>query len=100
MKKRAVQSYTNEFREEAIRYVIETDITVSRAARELGIPSSTLATWLKRYQKDGVIKNKQRKKPLSDKDAELSALKKELSMVKMERDILKKAAAYFAKESL
>ena len=100
MAKLPYQAYTNEFREESVLFVLNEKMSINKAARELGIPASTLTEWVKKYKKNGTFKNEQRKKPLSEKDVEISALKRELAIVKMEREILKKAAAYFAKESL
>jgi transposase len=100
MTKLPYQAYTNEFREEAVLMVLNENIPIGKAAQELGILRSTLATWIKKYKEKGTFKNEQRKKPLNEKDAEILKLKKELAVAKMELEILKKAAAYFAKESL
>jgi transposase len=66
----------------------------------LSLAPSTLAYWVKAYKagKLGEIGKAQR--PLTELEMELARTKKELAEVKMERDILKKAAAYFARESL
>jgi transposase len=66
----------------------------------LSLAPSTISYWVKAYKagKLGEIGNGQR--PLTDIEMELARMKKELAEVKMERDILKKAAAYFARESL
>jgi transposase len=64
------------------------------------LPPSTLGNWVKAYKagKLGEIGKTQR--PLTEIEMELARVKRELAEVKMEREILKKAAAYFAKESL
>jgi transposase len=92
--------YTKEFRLEAVRLVTEDGLSWAEAARRLSLPTSTLANWVKAYKagKLGDVGKKYR--PLTDVEMELARIKKELAEVKMERDILKKAAAYFAKESL
>jgi transposase len=66
----------------------------------LSLPPSTINYWVKAFKagKLGEIGKGQR--PLTDVEMELARMKKELAEVKMERDILKKAAAYFARESL
>jgi transposase len=66
----------------------------------LSLPPSTISYWVKAFKagKLGEIGKGQR--PLTDVEMELARMKKELAEVKMERDILKKAAAYFARESL
>jgi transposase len=92
--------YTREFREEAVKLVLEEDLTVPEAGRRLSLPPSTLNTWVKAY-KSGKLKDVGKNhKPLSEIELELARVKRELAGVKIERDILKKAAAYFAKESL
>jgi transposase len=92
--------YTKEFREEAVKLVTEEKISLPEASRQLSLPPSTLATWVKAFKagKLGGIGKTQR--PLTEIEMELAWAKKELAEVKMERDILKKAAAYFARESL
>lgn len=92
--------YTKEFREEAVKLVTEGSLSAPEVARRLDLPKSTIANWLRpsRAGKLGEIGKHQRQ--LSEVELELARIKKELAKVKMERDILKKAAAYFAKESL
>ena len=92
--------YTKEFREEAVKLVTEEKISLPEASRRLSLPPSTLATWVKAFKagKLGGIGKMQR--PLTEIEMELARAKKELAEVKIERDILKKAAAYFARESL
>jgi transposase len=92
--------YTKEFREEAVKMVSEGELSIPEAARRLSLPKSTLANWIRasKHGKLGSIGNGQR--PLTDIERELAQVKRELALTKMERDILKKAAAYFAKESL
>jgi transposase len=92
--------YTREFRQEAVRLVVEERKACRQAALQLSLAPSTLAYWVKagRAGKLGEIGKAQ--KPLTELEMELARTKKELAEVKMERDILKKAAAYFARESL
>jgi transposase len=92
--------YTKEFREEAVRLVLEEGLSLPEAARRLSLPPSTLGNWMRAHKagKLSVIGSSQ--KPLTDAEHELAKIRRELATVKMERDILKKAAAYFAKESL
>jgi len=92
--------YTKEFREEAARLVIEDGLSAGEAAMRLSLPKSTLENWVraaKAGKLDSIGKNR---RPLTEVEAELARVKRELAVTKMERDILKKAAAYFAKESL
>ena len=92
--------YTQEFRQEAVKLVIEEKLSWSKAARRLSLPTSTLGNWVKAYQdsKLGTIGKTYR--PLTEIEMELARMKKENIELRMERDILKKAAAYFARESL
>jgi transposase len=89
-----------EFRQEAVKLVTEEKLSLPEAARRLSLPPSTISYWIKAFKagKLGGIGKGQR--PLTDVEMELARMKKELAEVKMERDILKKAAAYFARESL
>ena len=92
--------YTKEFREEAVKLVTEETLSLPEAARRLSLPTSTLANWVKAFKsgKLGAIGKTYR--PLTEVEMELARVKKENAELKMERDILKKAAAYFARESL
>ena len=92
--------YTKEFREEAVKLVIEEKLPWSEAARRLSLPTSTLGNWVKAYKSGKLGEVGKTYRPLTEIEMELARVKKENSELKMERDILKKAAAYFAKESL
>ena len=92
--------YTREFREEAVRLVVEEKIACRKAALQLSLAPSTLAYWVKAYKAGNLGNIGKAQKPLTEVEMELARTKKELVEVKMERDILKKAAAYFARESL
>ena len=93
------RQYSREFKLEAIRLVTQRGVTVAQAARELDVHENMLRKWVRIYRQDaasafpgqGVLPPEQ---------AELARLRKEVAKLRMERDILKKAAAYFAKESL
>jgi transposase len=92
--------YTKEFREEAVKMVLDGGISLPEAARRLSLPPSTLSNWVKAH-KAGKLKDIGKNyRPLTEIEMELARVKKELAETKMERDLLKKAAAYFAKESL
>jgi len=92
--------YTREFRQEAVKLVIEDKVSCREAAQRLSLAPSTLAYWVKAYKEGKLGDVGKAQKPLTEVEMELARTKKELVEVKMERDILKKAAAYFAKESL
>jgi transposase len=80
--------------------VLEEKLSVPEAARRLSLPPSTLGNWIKAYKEGKLGEIGSSYRPLTELELELARTKKELADVKMERDILKKAAAYFAKESL
>jgi len=92
--------YTKEFREEAVKMVAEERISLPEVARRLSLPPSTLATWVKQFKAGRLGEVGKTYRPLTEIEMDLARTKRELAEVKMERDILKKAAAYFAKESL
>ena len=92
--------YTQEFRQEAVRLVVEQKISCHEAARRLSLAPSTLTYWVKAYKAGKLGEIGKAQKPLTEIEMELARTEKELAKVKMERDILKKAAAYFARESL
>jgi transposase len=92
--------YTKELREEAVKLVAEGGLKIPEVGRRLSIAPSTLRYWVK-ADREGKLKevgNQQR--PLTEIEMELARVKRELAEARMERDLLKKAAAYFAKESL
>lgn len=93
MKKGTKQYYTREFKEEAVKLVVEQGYRVSEAANSLGVSDSAIRKW--RSQLDP----KSNKVNL-DQQEEINQLKKEVKRLRMEREILKKAAAFFAKETL
>ena len=64
------------------------------------VPSATLENWLRAFKAGKLERIGSSQRPLTETEAELARVKRELALVRMERDILKKAAAYFAKESL
>jgi transposase len=92
--------YTKEFREEAVKLVTEEKLSLPEAARRLSLAPSTLGNWVKAFKAGRLGELGKTYRPLTEVEMELARAKKELAEVKMERDILKKAAAYFAKESL
>lgn len=88
------QAYSSEFKESSVKLAIESKQPISQTAKDLGIKANTLYTWVDKYSKpkeasvrtDDHIYDENKK------------LKKELIRVTQERELLKKAAAYFAKE--
>ena len=91
--------YSKEFRQEAVKLVLQEGLSWAAAARRLSLPTSTLANWVKAAKAGKLGDVGKNYRPLTEVEMELARTKKELAEVKMERDILKKAAAYFARES-
>ena len=91
--------YTPEFRQEAVKLVETSGQSVAVVAQQLSVPKGSLGGWVRaaREGKLGVIGQGQRIP--TETEVELARLRKELATVKQERDLLKKFAAYFAKES-
>jgi len=79
--------------------VVDQGVTTAQAARDLGIHANVLRNWVREHRADPrhAFPGFGQQKP---EEAELTRLRREVAQLKMERDILKKAAAYFAKESL
>lgn len=91
--------YTPEFRDQAVRLHEVEGLTVPEAAKRLSLPPGTLKNWVYAARKGKLGEVGKNQKPLTELEMELARVKRELAEVKMERDLLKKAAAYFAKES-
>jgi len=91
--------YTKEFKEEAAQLVVNGGMGLTEAARRLSISVKTLANWVAAAKHGKPVKAGMTRKPVTELEAENSQLKRALAEMKMERDLLKKATAYFAKES-
>ena len=90
--------YSKQFKIDAVKLVTEQDFNVSEAARNLGIHHSSLRRWKRELESDG-NQAFPGKGNLSAEKQELDRLRKENKRLRMEREILKKATAFFAKES-
>jgi len=92
------RKFTREFKLEAVKLIGERGVSVTQASRDLGVHQSQLRDWVKKFADDpqhsfpghGQMKPEQ---------LEIARLRREVTKLKAERDILKKAAAYFARES-
>ena len=90
------RQFTDEFKAGAVRLVFDEGQSVAQVARNLGLTPSSLSNWVRHARAD----RSQGKTGLTTEErAELATLRKELRVVKMERDILGKAVAFFAKEN-
>ena len=93
------RKFSKEFKVEAVRLVTEGGVSFSQASRDLDIGEKMLRRWAKELatSPQDAFPGLGKMKPEQE---EMSRLQKEVAKLKMERDILKKAAAYFAKESM
>jgi transposase len=82
--------HTQEFREKAVKLALSGGKSIAATARDLGLNISTLHTWINKYRDEVEVQ------PSTDLEARLIEQEKEIKRLKEERDILKKASAYFA----
>jgi transposase len=95
MSKPAVRSYPAEFKERAVKLAVESEQSMAQTARDLGVNENTLHTWIGKYHRAERHEQQVHDEHLYD---ELKRLRKENTRLKEEREILKKAAAYFAQQ--
>jgi transposase len=97
MERRKRSKYSAEFRAEAVKLVLDEGRVASVVAKELGVPESSLYAWIQQARVD---RGKGDKGALTTAEKqELAQLRREVKQLRMEREILKKAAAFFAKEN-
>ena len=96
--KRNRQHYTKEFKNDAVKLVVEQGYSCNEVGRRLGINQTNVSRWAREYRQEndpsvdgGASRN--------ELESEVKRLRKENQRLQMEREILKKAAAFFAKES-
>lgn len=94
--KRKRRRFTEEFKGGAVRLVLDEGKTVAQVARDLDLTQSALGGWVKQARAD---RSKGKTGLTTEERAELTQLRKDNRRLKMERDLLKKWAAFFAKES-
>jgi transposase len=88
------RTFSAQFKADAVKLVVEQRLAAAQVSKDLGIGISTLEKWLSQARKS------KPKATTETEQEELKRLRKEVHYLKMERDILKKATAYFAKTSL
>ncbi len=97
MEKRGRRKFTAEYKAEVVRLVLEGGKTVGEVSRDLGLVESAVRHWVKQA---GIDAGEGKKGELTTAEhAELVALRRENKQLRMEREILKKATAFFAKEN-
>ena len=95
--KKTRKKYTREFKEEAVKLITEQGYQITEAARNLGVNENMLGRWKREIEGGG--EGAPGHQVGAALQAELNRLRKENARLKMEREILKKAAAFFAKET-
>ena len=99
-----MKKYSKEFKDSTVQLIINNNENVKKVANDLDINPVTLYSWVTAYKKDHNIPlgNNNSNKPSKEENEqeELKRLRRENKLLKEERDILKKATAYFAKETL
>jgi transposase len=91
-KKTTRRRFTDEFKSETVKLVKQSDRSMSSVAMELGISAKSIGEWVRRAEESGDTVGE-------DERAELKRLRKEVRELRMEKEILAKATAFFAKES-
>lgn len=96
MTKKTRRRYSDEFKADAVSLVTEQGYAVSEAARRLGVDRSLLDRWCRKHrqQDSGIPARKE-----DDRDAEIKKLREEVHKLRIEKEVLKKATAFFARES-
>ena len=92
---RARRSFTEEFKHDAVAMVLDDDIKIVDVARRLGIGEGTLGNWVRQER----IDRGERAGLTTSEKTELAELRKENARLRMERDLLKRATAFWVKES-
>ena len=95
-KQRARRSFTDEFKAGAVRLVLDEGKTVSQVGRDLDVAQSVIGNWVKQARAD---RSNGKTGLTTEERAELVKLRREVRDLRLQRDLLKKAAAFFAKES-
>ncbi len=93
------QQYTKEFREQAVQLVLAQQVPIAEAARRLSMSGKTLKNWVGRARRGQLATLGENRRPVTELEAELSRLKRDLAEARMERDILKKATVGSTGES-
>ena len=93
------RQYTVEFQEAAVQQVLHRGRSINEVAGSLEIPAKTLGNWVRRARRGQRLSNGRQQTPVTEVQAELSRLQTENAQLRLDTEILKKAAAYFVRES-
>ena len=94
-----IRTYSTEFKAEAVKKIADNNGNVSATAKQLGIAMQTLSNWQNKANQGKLLATEQYDPELMAAIQEIKQLKRQLKMAEEEREILKKATAYFAKHS-
>ena len=94
MTRQARREFTDDFKREAVRLTQTSGRTIFQVADDLGIGRSTLTRWKKQHRQADLLSG-----PHDDVEMELARLRRENELLRQERDLLKKATAFFARET-
>ena len=97
MKRIPRRIFTEEFKLEAIKLITQQGLTIAEAGRKLDVATKSLRTWMEQQER-GKLRASLGASKLTPDQQRIRELERELAIAKMERDILKKATAFFAKE--
>ena len=99
VKRKPYKTYPEAFKLEALRLLEESDRPASEVARQLGIRRNQLYKWKEQMSQKGKVASSKRGRPRKEGQSEVATLRQENKRLKEDNEILKKAAAYFARES-
>ena len=101
MTRTELRTYTPEFRGEAVKMVLQQGLSLEAAAQRLAVPKRTLANWVKVARRGSMLSTSEPgSRSVAELENEIVRLRRELAVERMEKEVLKKATAYFARESL
>ena len=89
------RKFSQEYKEQAVKLVLDEGVSQRQVSQDLGLGTSTLDKWIRDYKSQ----NSQNPSLIESEREELKRLRKEVHILRMERDLLKKATAFFAKTS-
>lgn len=98
VKRKPYNTYTKEFKLEALRLMEDSERPASEIATKLGIRRNQLYKWKEQMNKKGEVPSAKKGRPKKEDQSELATLRQENKRLKEDNEILKKAAAYFARE--
>jgi transposase len=94
------KTYTPEFRAEAVKLVLAQGLSLEEAAQRIAMPKGTLANWVSSAKRGNAGTVMPGSRSVAELEDEIAKLRRELAVERMEKEVLKKATAYFARESL